>query len=77
MVRYNAQVFESLDFIDIFPTTIKTFFFGFSIELIGCYKGFTAAHGTESVGKAANSAVKNLVENLILLWLIYIKVQRF
>lgn len=57
MVRYNAQVFESLDFIDIFPATIKTFFFGFSIGLIGCYKGFTAANGTESVGKAANSAV--------------------
>jgi phospholipid/cholesterol/gamma-HCH transport system permease protein len=25
--------------------------------LIGCYKGFTAANGTESVGKAATSAV--------------------
>ena len=55
--RYVAQVLESLDFIDIFPATIKTFFFGFFIGLIGCYKGYTAAKGTESVGKAANSAV--------------------
>ena len=25
--------------------------------MIGCYKGFNAANGTESVGRAANSAV--------------------
>jgi phospholipid/cholesterol/gamma-HCH transport system permease protein len=59
MVRYFTQVLESLDFIDIVPATIKTFFFGFFIGMIGCYKGFTAANGTESVGKAANSAVVN------------------
>ncbi len=57
MVRYFSQVIESLSFVDIFPATIKTFFFGFFIGMIGCYKGFTAANGTESVGKAANSAV--------------------
>jgi phospholipid/cholesterol/gamma-HCH transport system permease protein len=57
MVRYFSQVLASLDFLDIFPATIKTFFFGFFIGLIGCYKGFTAANGTESVGKAATSAV--------------------
>jgi phospholipid/cholesterol/gamma-HCH transport system permease protein len=54
---YFSKVLASLDFIDIIPATIKTFFFGFFIGLIGCYKGFTAANGTESVGKAANSAV--------------------
>ena len=57
MVRYFSQVIESLSFVDILPATIKTFFFGFFIGMIGCYKGFTAANGTESVGKAANSAV--------------------
>jgi phospholipid/cholesterol/gamma-HCH transport system permease protein len=57
MVRYFSQVIESISFADIFPATIKTFFFGFFIGMIGCYKGFTAANGTESVGKAANSAV--------------------
>ena len=55
--RYLAKVFESLAFLDILPATIKTFFFGFFIGMIGCYKVFTAANGTESVGKAANSAV--------------------
>jgi len=57
MYRYFSQVLSSLEFLDILPATIKTFFFGFFIGLIGCYKGFTAANGTESVGKAANSAV--------------------
>jgi phospholipid/cholesterol/gamma-HCH transport system permease protein len=57
MFRYLSQVLSSLEFLDIMPATIKTFFFGFFIGMIGCYKGFTAANGTESVGKAANSAV--------------------
>ncbi len=57
MFRYISQVIASLDFIDVVPAIIKTFFFGFFIGMIGCYKGFTAADGTESVGKAANSAV--------------------
>jgi phospholipid/cholesterol/gamma-HCH transport system permease protein len=57
MSRYFTQVLDSLDFSDIIPATIKTFFFGFFIGMIGCYKGYNAAKGTESVGKAAISAV--------------------
>jgi phospholipid/cholesterol/gamma-HCH transport system permease protein len=57
LFRYFAQVLASLEFLDIVPATIKTFFFGFFIGMIGCYKGYTASMGTESVGKAANSAV--------------------
>jgi phospholipid/cholesterol/gamma-HCH transport system permease protein len=55
--RYISQVLESITFVDIFPATIKTFFFGYFIGMIGCYKGYNAENGTESVGKAANSAV--------------------
>ncbi|TBX69951.1 ABC transporter permease [Flavobacterium silvisoli] len=57
IVRYFSQVFESLEYVDLLPATIKTFFFGFFIGIIGCYEGFNASSGTESVGKAANSAV--------------------
>jgi phospholipid/cholesterol/gamma-HCH transport system permease protein len=56
-VRYTGQILESLHFIDVFPATIKTFFFGFFIGIIGCYKGYNTANGTESVGKSAISAV--------------------
>jgi len=55
--RYISKVFDSLAFVDIIPATIKTFFFGFFIGMIGCYKGFNAENGTASVGQAANSAV--------------------
>ncbi|WP_298223801.1 ABC transporter permease [Flavobacterium sp.] len=57
IVRYFSEVVESLEFLDIIPAVIKTFFFGFFIGMIGCYKGFNAANGTASVGVAANSAV--------------------
>jgi phospholipid/cholesterol/gamma-HCH transport system permease protein len=54
---YYNQVFNSLEFSDIVPTTIKTFFFGFAIGLVGCYKGYNCKKGTVGVGIAANSAV--------------------
>ncbi len=54
---FFSKVFESLDFIDVFPAFIKCFFFGFIVGLIGCYKGYNSNKGTEGVGQAANSAV--------------------
>ena len=54
---YFNQVFNSLEFSDLIPTTIKTFFFGFAIGLVGCYKGYNCKKGTAGVGLAANSAV--------------------
>jgi phospholipid/cholesterol/gamma-HCH transport system permease protein len=54
---FFTQVFESLDFIDVYPAIIKTFFFGFIIGIVGCYKGYNSNKGTEGVGAAANSAV--------------------
>lgn len=51
------QVFHNLSFGDVLPAFFKTFFFGFAIGIIGCYKGYTSSKGTEGVGKAANSAV--------------------
>lgn len=57
LFRYFSDVFEHLEFLDLMPAVIKTFFFGFFIGLIGCYKGFNASKGTASVGVAANEAV--------------------
>jgi phospholipid/cholesterol/gamma-HCH transport system permease protein len=54
---FCSQVFQILQFGDLFPAFIKTFFFGFAIGVIGCYKGYNSNKGTEGVGKAANSAV--------------------
>ena len=57
MVLFFSQAFGSVGFSDLFPALIKTFFFGAVIGLVGTYQGFNAGRGTESVGKAANSAV--------------------
>lgn len=57
LYRYFSDVVEHLEFLDVLPAFIKTFFFGFFIGLIGCYKGFNVSKGTASVGIAANEAV--------------------
>ena len=54
---YFNEVFGSLEFGDVVPSTIKSFFFGFAIGLVGCFKGYTCGKGTEGVGRAANAAV--------------------
>jgi len=54
---FFSQIFQSLEFQDLLPAIVKTFFFGFAIGLIGSYKGYNSNKGTEGVGIAANSAV--------------------
>ncbi len=54
---YFNKVFDALKFSDIIPATIKSFFFGFAIGLVGCYKGYNCSKGTVGVGEASNSAV--------------------
>lgn len=56
-VLFISQAFGRVEFIDFFPAFIKSFFFGAAIGMVGCYKGYNAGRGTESVGLAANSAV--------------------
>ena len=56
-VLFFSQAFSHVEFLDFFPAVIKSFFFGAVIGVVGCYKGYNAGRGTESVGKAANSAV--------------------
>jgi phospholipid/cholesterol/gamma-HCH transport system permease protein len=64
MTLYFGRVFESLSIGDIIPATIKSFFFGLVIGIVGCYKGYFSNKGTEGVGKAANTAV--VVASLLL-----------
>jgi phospholipid/cholesterol/gamma-HCH transport system permease protein len=54
---FFTRAFSSVEFIDFIPAFIKSFFFGLVIGVVGCYKGYNAGRGTESVGIAANSAV--------------------
>lgn len=52
-----GQVFNNLAYGDVLPAFIKSFFFGFAVGVVGCYKGYNSNKGTEGVGYAANSAV--------------------
>ncbi|MGB5364059.1 MAG: ABC transporter permease [Aureibaculum sp.] len=54
---YFNKVFNSLKFSDLIPATVKSFFFGFAIGLVGCFKGYNCKKGTVGVGEASNSAV--------------------
>ena len=54
---YFNKVFNSLKFSDLIPATVKSFFFGFAIGLVGCFKGYNCKKGTVGVGEASNAAV--------------------
>jgi phospholipid/cholesterol/gamma-HCH transport system permease protein len=68
-----SQVFNILDYNDVLPAVIKTFFFGFAVGIVGCYKGYFSSKGTEGVGRSANSAV--VVASLIVFILDLLAVQ--
>jgi phospholipid/cholesterol/gamma-HCH transport system permease protein len=72
-VLFFSQAFADIEFIDLLPAVIKSFFFGAVIGLVGCYKGYTAGRGTESVGIAANSAV--VISSLLVIIVDLIAVQ--
>ncbi len=70
---FISEVFKYLHFSDIMPAYIKTYFFGFAIGIIGCYKGYYTKLGTAGVGRAANSAV--VVASLVVFLLDLLVVQ--
>jgi phospholipid/cholesterol/gamma-HCH transport system permease protein len=80
IVSYYQSAFSTLGFADIYVSVIKSVVYGFTIGLVGCYKGFNATQGTRGVGNAANKAVilamfLIFVEEMIIVqvsnWIIY------
>lgn len=72
-VLFFSQAFAKVEFMDLIPAVVKSFFFGAIIGLVGCYKGYNAGRGTESVGVAANSAV--VISSLLVIVIDMIAVQ--
>lgn len=54
---YFNEAFNALEFSDLIPATVKSFFFGFAIGLVGSFKGYNCKKGTVGVGEASNTAV--------------------
>lgn len=64
-IYYKNAVSQALTFGDLLPGISKTFFFGFIVGIVGCYKGFTTEGGTEGVGFASTSSV--VIASLLIL----------
>jgi phospholipid/cholesterol/gamma-HCH transport system permease protein len=67
--RYNSEQFVGA--FDLFTGVFKSVFFGATIAIISCYRGFHCAAGAEGVGRAATAAfvfsfVFILIEDLVL-----------
>jgi len=57
IISFYQNAFKTISFLDINMAVIKTVVYGFTIGMVGCYKGFHASQGTRGVGRAANQAV--------------------
>jgi phospholipid/cholesterol/gamma-HCH transport system permease protein len=70
---FFMNAFSNIGLKEIIPSVIKTFVFGFAVGIVGCYEGYNATRGTESVGIAANTAV--VVSSLLVIIIDMINVQ--
>ena len=57
LVTFFNNGFSTISFLDVYSLLIKSIVFGFTIGMVGCYKGYHATLGTRGVGLAANQAV--------------------
>lgn len=57
LISFYQNAFKPISFLDIFTSVAKSVVFGFTIGIVGTYKGFHADQGTRGVGMAANQAV--------------------
>jgi len=77
LTLFFHQAFSALSFSDLIPATIKTFFLGYFIGLIGSYKGYYCDRGTEAVGKAANEAVVAASVSIFIINLVAVQLTDF
>jgi len=57
IISFYQNAFSTISFLDIYTGLTKSIVYGFTIGMVGCYKGFHSTLGTRGVGKAANQAV--------------------
>src|ERR1700744_1164813 len=43
-ISFFEYGFETISFLDVFTSVVKSIFFGFTIGMVGCYKGFNATN---------------------------------
>lgn len=71
---YFNDVAESITYLDIFSSIIKSALFGFAIGVVGCFAGYHSEKGTTGVGRAANIAVVVSMISIFVLDLVTLQV---
>lgn len=56
-IAFFENGFAAIQFLDVWAALFKAMLYGYTIGIIGSYKGFYATQGTRGVGRAANKAV--------------------
>ena len=56
-VTFFENAFSTITFLDLFTSLAKATVFGFTIGIVGSFKGYHATQGTQGVGIAANTSV--------------------
>src|SRR5215207_5883863 len=57
LLNFFQHAFEKITFLDFASTIFRSIVYGFTISVVGCYKGYTTTQGTQGVGKSANLSV--------------------
>jgi len=57
LITFFENAFSTITFLDLFTSLAKATVFGFTIGIVGSYKGYHATQGTQGVGIAANTSV--------------------
>jgi phospholipid/cholesterol/gamma-HCH transport system permease protein len=76
LATYFKLAFESIQFSDLIPATLKTAVFGFIISTVSSYLGVHTTRGTEGVGQASTrsvvmSSILLIVANVVLVRMIF------
>jgi phospholipid/cholesterol/gamma-HCH transport system permease protein len=54
---FIQNAFQKITFMDFNSSLVRSLVFGFTIGMVGAYKGYHTTGGTQGVGRSANSAV--------------------
>ena len=77
MTSFFDSAFSSINFLDYWASIVKALVYGFTISMVGSYKGFHASNGTTGVGQAANSAVVTSMFLIFIEEIIIVQISNF
>ena len=74
---FFENALSSINFLDYWTSMAKALIYGFTIGIVGSYKGFNASNGTTGVGHAANSAVVTSMFLIFIEEIIIVQISNF